>query len=228
MIKLSEKRGHFMYYAVIGEMLFSEKSDDQEKIREDLMRTLEYINTYYKEDIASDLIPMEEGKFCGFFYTGRHVLEILDIIQFRFRKIPVRFGVGIGEMLTALSPSGGNAAGPAYEYAKKALNSLQHENDYQVSRILVMADTHEDQLSFLNESLHMCDFVQQRWKSLQSMIMEITILKTGYEEPPKQTELAEIFKTSKQNINRAVRGMGYHQYIRTKREMQKLFCRYWG
>ena len=88
-----------MYYAVIGEMLFSEKPDNQEKIREDLMRTLEYINTYYKEDIASDLVPTEEGKFCGFFYTGRHVLEILDIIQFRFRKIPIRFGVGIGEML---------------------------------------------------------------------------------------------------------------------------------
>ena len=31
-----------MYYAVIGEMLFSEKPDNQEKIREDLMRTLVY------------------------------------------------------------------------------------------------------------------------------------------------------------------------------------------
>lgn len=228
MIELSGQRGHLMYYAVIGEMLFSVQADDQKKIREDLMRTLEYINTYYKEDIVSDLAPIETGKFCGFFHTGRHVLEILDIIQFRFRKIPVRFGIGIGEMLTDFCPSGGSAAGPAYEYAKEALESLQHANDYQVSRILVMAEAYKEQLFFLNESLHLCDFVQQRWKSLQSMIMEITILKTGYEEPPKQTELAEIFKTSKQNINRAVRGMGYHQYIRTKREMQKLFCRYWG
>ncbi len=115
-----------MYYAVIGEMLFSEKPDNQEKIREDLMRTLEYINTYYKEDIASDLVPTEEGKFCGFFYTGRHVLEILDIIQFRFRKIPVRFGVGIGEMLTLFRLPG--------EMLRDRLMNMQrkHSTDYRM------------------------------------------------------------------------------------------------
>lgn len=218
-----------MYYAVIGELLHSPKAEYDEKIQEDLLRTLEYINTYYKEDIASDFAPAGQGQFRGYFRTGRHLLEMLDIIQFRFRKNEVQFGIGIGEMLTDLLPTGsGSAAGPACEYAEEALRVLGRDNDYRVSRILVMAKTKEEELRLINESLHMCDYIQGRWKSLQSMIMEITILKTGYEEPPKQTELAEIFKTSKQNINRAVRGMGYHQYIRTKREIQNLFCRYWG
>lgn len=219
----------YMYYAVIGEIIFPPKTEDYSKIEADLLRTLDYINTYYKEDLASDLAIMNSGSFRGFFRTGAHLLEILDIIQFRFRRVSVRFGVGIGEMLTDITAAGNQSvAGPALEHAQKALQMLKHANDYQVSKLLIYTDQSASWLPLINEGMHLCDYIQGRWKSLQSMIMEITILKTGYGEPPKQTELAEIFKTSKQNINRAVRGMGYHQYIRTKREMQFLLKEHWG
>lgn len=218
-----------MYYAVIGEIIFPPKTEDYSKIQEDLLRTLDYINTYYKEDLASDLTILNSGRFRGFFKTGTHLLEILDIIQFRFRKISVRFGIGIGEMSADVAFQGNsNVEGPALEHAQKALQMLKHSNDYQVSKLLIYTDLNASWLPIVNEGLHLCDYIQGRWKSLQSLIMEITILKTGYAEPPKQTELAEIFKTSKQNINRAVRGMGYHQYIRTKREMQFLLKEHWG
>lgn len=218
-----------MYYAVIGEIVSSPKNKADAKLQEDLIRTLDYINMYYKEDLASDLSITDEGSFRGFFQTGGHLLEILDIIQFRFRQVSVRFGVGIGEMLTDIAEAGsGNVAGPALEHAEAALRILKQSNDYQVSKVLIQTDLDASFVPLLNEGLHLCDYIQGRWKSLQSMIMEITILKTGYAEPPKQTELAEIFKTSKQNINRAVRGMGYHQYIRTKREMQFLLKEHWG
>lgn len=218
-----------MYYAVIGEIIFPPKTEDYSKIEEDLIRTLDYINTYYKEDLASDLSVLDSGHFRGVFKTGAHLLEILDIIQFRFRRVSVRFGVGIGEMLDDITDAGKKIiTGPALEHAQKALQVLKHSNDYQVSKLLIHTDQNVSWLPLINEGIHLCDYIQGRWKSLQSMIMEITILKTGYGEPPKQTELAEIFKTSKQNINRAVRGMGYHQYIRTKREMQFLLQNHWG
>ena len=69
----------------------------------------------------------------------------------------------------------------AYKYAtKKALSRLSMRMWHQVSRILVMADTDEDSLSFLNESLHMCDFVQQWLKSLQKVHYGDYNFKTGY------------------------------------------------
>lgn len=207
-----------MWYTVIGEALYPKQSEKREKLRNDLKNTLEYINNYYQEDIAAAFVLTVENEFQGSLKSGAHLLEILDIIQFRFTSVDVRFGVGIG----------GQETHSACENAQKALNRLRQENDYQVSKILIVSGEPAEWMNMVNENLHLCDYIQGRWKSLQSMIMEITILKTGYAEPPRQTELAELFKTSKQNINRAVRGMGYHQYIRSKREVQKLLKEKWG
>ncbi|HBA64542.1 MAG TPA: hypothetical protein DCZ20_11855 [Lachnospiraceae bacterium] len=208
-----------MAYAVIGEALYPQSAEKQEKLRNDLKDTLDYINNYYQEDIVSGFRLTRENEFQGMLSSGVHLLEILDIIQFRFTSVSVRFGVGVDKT------DGGQSA---LEAARKALTRLSQANDYQVSKILLLSEEEAEWLDMVNESLHLCDYIQGRWKSLQSMIMEITILKTGYAEPPKQTELAEIFKTSKQNINRAVRGMGYQQYIRAKREIQKLLQEKWG
>lgn len=223
-----------MLYAVIGEALYPKQNEKREKLQNDLKNTLEYINNYYQEDIAAAFSLTMENEFQGSLKSGAHLLEILDIIQFRFTSVNVRFGVGIGdpdtedELYPGLGDHTPDRAGGACENARKALGRLRQENDYQVSKILIVSSESAEWMHMVNENLHLCDYIQGRWKSLQSMIMEITILKTGYAEPPKQTELAELFKTSKQNINRAVRGMGYHQYIRAKREVQKLLQEKWG
>ena len=208
-----------MAYVVLGEALYPHQEEKRLRYQNDLKHILEYINSIYRTELADLFELVSENEFRGALRSGSHLLEILDIIQFRFPSVSVRFGIGIESSIYT------EQAGVC---AAQALEALRKKNDYQVSKTLIMSEEEADWFSVVNESLHLCDYLQGRWKSLQSMIMEATILKTGYGEPTKQTELADLFKTSKQNINRAIRGMGYYQFIRTKREIQNLMTQKWG
>lgn len=211
-----------MYIALIGAVIQSNKQVAHEQ-RGELSQVLTQINQEYQASLAADLTLVKD-EFQGLFKETEQLFEIIDKIKFSLYPMEFRFGVGLGEIQTPIEGrSISEIDGPAFWHARDAVTKVLEENASQLSRILLSAGGDGSEFQLLNDSLKLCDFVENRWRDSQRELVKISLLANGHSDHVLQSELAKKLDISRQAANQRVQSSGYYQFIRMKQSVSETF-----
>ncbi|WNY27212.1 SatD family protein [Methanolapillus ohkumae] len=223
------------YFAVIGDIISSKKATDRNQLQERLNDVLNDINKTYAKDIASKFVITLGDEFQGLLIKAERLLEITDRIKFLMEPVEIRFGIGIGNIETKINKeSSVGADGPAFWNARKAINIIHDHNDYKRSKIMIQAGLNEEDenenefLNVVNESLHLCDYMESKWRKTQKNVIKESILHFGYDTKITQKELSVLLNLSVQSVNFKIKNTGYYNYLRTKKSICEALQEMWG
>lgn len=209
-----------MFIAVIGDLIKSKEIESRAEIQSKLRMTLDNMNRDYASMIASDFTITLGDEFQGVLNHGSSILEILDRIKFEMKPVEIRFGIGIGEIVTEMDRNQSlGADGPAYWNAREAIITVRDNNDYETSKVNIVGERDSQWLKVVNESLRMCDFLESKWRDTQAEFIHLMIKNYGYDTDTKQKDISENFRMSSQMVNKKIQNTGYYNYIRLKREI---------
>ncbi|WP_338102758.1 SatD family protein [Methanolapillus millepedarum] len=211
-----------IYFAIIGDIISSKKITDRNKIQKELKDVMAGINRQYADEIASDFVITLGDEFQGLLKSATLLLEILDRIKFELEPIEIRFGIGIGRIETEINrKSSVGADGPAYWCARRAINIIHSNNDYNISKVAVEIENEKfaDVVNLINESLHVCDYMEKHWRKTQKTLIKESVLRFGHDTKIPQKELAVLLNTSAPALNLRIQSSGYYNYLRTKKSI---------
>ena len=161
-----------MYIAIIGDIISSRELPDRQQVQDTFNKTMQRINLRYHDEIASGFLVTLGDEFQGLLKSGEHILDIIYDIERLMADVPMRFGIGLGDLDTRLNRDRAlGADGPAYHRARKAVDYLKaHEESHgsRISNILIIGE--EDQ-SMLNCLLNMMKCVEDRWAPSQKSVI---------------------------------------------------------
>jgi hypothetical protein len=212
-----------MYIAIIGDLIKSREIKDRADVQLKLKRTLEFINKEYASMIASDFMITLGDEFQGVLTNGSTLLEMIDRIKFEMKPVEIRFGIGIGEIVTEIDRSQSlRADGSAYWHAREAIDFVRDDNDYETSKVFIIGEKETQCLKVVNESLRMCDYLESKWRDSQIEFMRLMIRNYGYNTNIKQKSISEQIQMSSQMVNKKIQNTGYHNFIRLKSEISRM------
>ena len=209
-----------MYIAIIGDLIKSREIKGRADVQSKLRKTLDLVNEKYASTIASDFTITLGDEFQGVLSHASSMLEMIDRIKFEMIPVEIRFGVGIGEIVTEIDRKKSlGADGSAYWNAREAINTVRDNNDYATSKLYIVKEIDAQWLNVVNESLRMCDYLESKWRASQVEFMNLMIRDFGYDTSTKQTTISEHFNMSNQLVNKKIQNTGYYNYVRLKREI---------
>jgi len=122
------------YLAIIGDIVDSKKVSGElrKQVQNRLEDTLDSLNHQYREFIVSDFLITLGDEFQGLLRPNApvyeiisHVVEGINTEQQKRMIVEVRFGIGLGRILTDIKSIALGMDGPAFHYARNALE-LSH------------------------------------------------------------------------------------------------------
>jgi len=115
-----------VYCAIIGDIVNSKKIPNRQEIQDLFARVLMEINIEFYNDIASNFTITLGDEFQGLISKPSLSYKIIKIIKQKMSPIELVFGVGIGEMKTAIRRDISiGSDGPAYHYARNMVEKAK-------------------------------------------------------------------------------------------------------
>jgi len=164
------------YIAIIGDIKKSRELKDRDNVQEQLKEILNIINERYQSDISAKFLITLGDEFQGLLHTGHHVIEIIEEIQRAIYPVKVRFGIGVGEIVTNINPDMAlGADGPGYYKARQAIDFLKQNEQKRksyASDIRIEADGENDTtIILLNTVLSLLSVIKDNWSDRQREII---------------------------------------------------------
>lgn len=211
------------YIAIIGDIINSRQASNRSNIQERLKHTLKIINHSYSTEFASPFTITTGDEFQALCKPNPYIFLMIDQIQLNFRdEIDIRFGIGIGEILTAIdSKQSIGADGPAYWEARKAIDFIHDNNDYGTSK-LAFSSEYKQIDRVINPLLTSSDFIKSSWNTSQTDLFEILITNKIYQEEFKQKPIAEKMKLSQSAFTKRLKSSGLKLYFRNRQTAMNL------
>jgi hypothetical protein len=136
-----------MYCAIIGDIVDSRKVKDRQALQDRFAQALDALNREYDACLASNLTVTLGDECQGLLNVHYLWYEVIQRIRQQMAPIPMRFGVGIGEMATHFEKhTSVGADGPPYWHARKMLDELKSQKGRNNRCILFHSGTAEDLL----------------------------------------------------------------------------------
>lgn len=205
-----------LYIALIGDLIDSKRLADRKQAQKDLQDLMAVLNQDYRDYLVSPFTVTTGDEFQALFQPNVHLMQLLDQIALGFPH-PIRFGLGLGEMLTDINREQSiGSDGPAYWRARAAIDSIHEKNDYGSSRIAVsLGDDRRSQA--VNTVLAACSFIQSKWNSSQREVLECMLMDYIYDEHFSHGEIAELLQISPSALSKRLRSSGLKVYLRNRR-----------
>lgn len=213
-----------MYYiALIGDIVNSKQTSNRSSIQERLKQQLNRINHSFSQDFASPFTITKGDEFQALCKPNPYIFLMIDQIQLAFRdEVEIRFGIGLGEILTAIDPKLSiGADGPAYWEAQKALKFIQNKDDYG-SSLVAFSSEYKQIDRVTNPLLNSSDFIKATWNKSQTDLFEVLINNKIYQEDFKQKPVAEKMKLSQSAFTKRLKSSGLKLYFRNRKTVMDL------
>jgi len=200
------------YIAIIGDIKKSRELKDRDNVQEKLKETLKIINGKYEKDISSKFLITLGDEFQGLLHVGHHVLSIIEEIQRALYPVKIRFGVGVGNIVTDINPDMAlGADGPGYYKAREAINFLKQNEQKKKSHasdIRIEADGENDTtIILLNTILSLLSVIKESWSDRQrEIIWDVLTHQDG------QRKSAERLHIAQSSIQRGLMKGNYYAY----------------
>lgn len=211
------------YIAIIGNIIHSKQVSRRSNTIEGLKQQLNSINYSFAQDFASPFTITKGDEFQALCKPNPYIFLMIDQIQLAFRdEVEIRFGIGLGEILTAIDPKLSiGADGPAYWEAQKAIKFIQDKDDYGSSNVAFSSEYKQiDRV--INPLLNSSDFIKATWNKSQTDLFEVLINNKIYQEDFKQKPVAEKMKLSQSAFTKRLKSSGLKLYFRNRKTVMDL------
>jgi hypothetical protein len=219
------KGGIVMYYAIIGDIINSKKINDRLETQEKLKLFLEEINLYYKNDIAANFIITLGDEFQGLLKTPRNLFEIINKLEAIMRPYKIRFGIGIGEIITNINNKASiGSDGPAWWNARDMISDLKNNRKglKLVSNVKIAGIKDDNILDLLNINLSFCHSIKNNWTKDQMAVIDYIILKYGLTDNFIQKQVANEIGLSPVNINKKLKLSLFYDLVYAQQTIAKI------
>ena len=206
-----------MYIALIGDIIESKKIQDRAQVQQQLLRLMKELNWQYQDYLISPFTVTTGDEFQALFSPNSYMCQIIDQLSVAFSPYEIRFGIGVGEMVTEINKEQSiGSDGPAYWLAREAINHIHDKNDYGINHISVfLAD--EEVTWTVNAMLAACSFIQSKWTEVQYDVLKQLLAANIYDETFSHKEMARSLSITPSAFNKRIKASGLKIYLRNKR-----------
>jgi len=213
------------YIAIIGDIVNSKEISNRDASQKKLQSILDMINQEYERDIASNFMITLGDEFQGLLRCGENTMNIITQIEIKMYPVSIRFGIGIGEIITDINrniPLG--ADGPAYHYARDMVENLKNNRKKSKrveSNIMLRSDAQNTSIDLLlNSILSLCSTIKLKWTNRQREIIFDCI-----EYGANQKETAKRLGITQSSVQKSLAASGYYSYKNAIDTVSKTLCK---
>ena len=203
-----------MYLALIADVIDSKMVQERFDLQKQLEKTLQTMNELFGEFLASNFTLTLGDEFQALLKVDAPVFQMIDILRSELTPTQLRFGIGLGEIVTDIDPLQSiGADGPAYWNARAAINLVHQKNDYGNTQIYFSCGK-EKQDFFVNALIASGEAIRSGWRGSQEEILLDLLKRCVYSENFSQQDLAQSLAINPSALSKRLKSSSIRVYLR--------------
>ena len=203
-----------MYLALIADVIDSKMVQERFDLQKQLEKTLQTMNELFGEFLASSFTLTLGDEFQALLKVDAPVFQMIDTLRSLLTPTQLRFGIGLGEILTDVDPLQSiGADGPAYWNARAAINLVHQKNDYGNTQIYFSCGK-EKQDFFVNALIASGEAIRSGWRGSQEEILLDLLKRCVYSENFSQQDLAQSLAINPSALSKRLKSSSIRVYLR--------------
>ena len=200
-----------MYLALIADVIDSKMVQERFDLQKQLEKTLQTMNELFGESSFTLTLGDE---FQALLKVDAPVFQIIDTLRSLLTPTQLRFGIGLGEIVTDIDPLQSiGADGPAYWNARAAINLVHQKNDYGNTQIYFSSGK-EKQDFFVNALIASGEAIRSGWRGSQEEILLDLLKRCVYSENFSQQDLAQSLAINPSALSKRLKSSSIRVYLR--------------
>ena len=203
-----------MYLALIADVIDSKMVQERLDLQKQVEKTLQKMNELFGDYLASRFTLTLGDEFQALLKVDAPVFQIIDTLRSELTPTQLRFGIGLGEIVTAIDPlQSVGADGPAYWNARAAINFVHQKNDYGNTQIYFSSGK-ENQDFFVNALIASGEAIRSGWRDSQEEILLNLLKRSVYSESFSQQDLARSLAINPSALSKRLKSSSVRVYLR--------------
>ena len=203
-----------MYLALIADVIDSKMVQERFDLQKQLEKTLQTMNELFGEFLASSFTLTLGDEFQALLKVDAPVFQMIDTLRSLLTPTQLRFGIGLGEIVTDIDPLQSiGADGPAYWNARAAINLVHQKNDYGNTQIYFSSGK-ESQDFFVNALIASGEAIRSGWRGSQEEILLDLLKRCVYSENFSQQDLAQSLEINPSALSKRLKSSSIRVYFR--------------
>ena len=203
-----------MYLALIADVIDSKMVQERLDLQKQVEKTLQKMNELFGDYLASRFTLTLGDEFQALLKVDAPVFQIIDTLRSELTPTQLRFGIGLGEIVTAIDPlQSVGADGPAYWNARAAINFVHQKNDYGSTQIYFSSGK-ENQDFFVNALIASGEAIRSGWRDSQEEILLNLLKRSVYSESFSQQDLAQSLSINPSALSKRLKSSSIRVYLR--------------
>lgn len=208
------------FIAVIGDIRKSRQLENRGDIQEELREVLREINKEYANDITAKFVITLGDEFQGLLSNGKNILKIIQKIKMRLYPAEVRYGIGIGEIVTRIDTKMAlGADGPGYYHARNAVETIRKNEKKQKAVLsdirLENGNENDPQIRLLNTIFELLRVIETSWASRQR-----EIIWTVLQNHESQVQAAQRLGITQSSVQKGLAKGNFYVYDKALKEIE--------
>lgn len=203
-----------MYLALIADVIDSKMVQERFNLQKQLEKTLRKMNELFGDYLASCFTLTLGDEFQALLKVDAPVFQIIDTLRSELSPTQLRFGIGLGEIATAIDPLQSiGADGPAYWNARAAINLVHQKNDYGNTQIYFSSGNDSKDL-LVNALIASGEAIRSGWRGSQEEILLDLLKRFVYSENFSQQDLAQSLDINPSALSKRLKSSSIRVYLR--------------
>ena len=203
-----------MYLALISDVIDSKMVQERIDLQKQIEKTLQKMNELFGDYLASRFTLTLGDEFQALLKVDAPVFQIIDTLRSELTPTQLRFGIGLGEIVTDIDPLQSiGADGPAYWNARAAINLVHQKNDYGNTQIYFSSGK-ENQDFFVNSLIASGEAIRSGWRDSQEEILLNLLKRSVYSESFSQQDLAQSLAINPSALSKRLKSSSIRVYLR--------------
>ena len=203
-----------MYLALIADVIDSKMVQERFNLQKQLEKALRKMNELFGDYLASCYTLTLSDEFQALLKVDAPVFQIIDTLRSELSPTQLRFGIGLGEIATAIDPLQSiGADGPAYWNARAAINLVHQKNDYGNTQIYFSSGNDSKDL-LVNALIASGEAIRSGWRGSQEEILLDLLKRFVYSENFSQQDLAQSLDINPSALSKRLKSSSIRVYLR--------------
>ena len=203
-----------MYLALIADVIDSKMVQERFNLQKQLEKALRKMNELFGDYLASCFTLTLGDEFQALLKVDAPVFQIIDTLRSELTPTQLRFGIGLGEIATAIDPLQSiGADGPAYWNARAAINLVHQKNDYGNTQIYFSSGNDSKDL-LVNALIASGEAIRSGWRGSQEEILLDLLKRFVYSENFSQQDLAQSLDINPSALSKRLKSSSIRVYLR--------------
>ena len=203
-----------MYLALIADVIDSKMVQERFNLQKQLEKTLRKMNELFGDYLASCFTLTLGDEFQALLKVDAPVFQIIDTLRSELTPTQLRFGIGLGEIVTDIDPLQSiGADGPAYWNARAAINLVHQKNDYGNTQIYFSSGNDSKDL-LVNALIASGEAIRSGWRGSQEEILLDLLKRFVYSENFSQQDLAQSLDINPSALSKRLKSSSIRVYLR--------------